>query len=97
MSELVDYTDAFVLCSARNPRQVRAIAEEVRRVAKRDLQISIINIEGLKACRWVLVDVGSVIVHIFEQPFRGFYNLEGLWNDAPRFPLPESAVEEAFP
>lgn len=43
-----------------------------------------IGVEGLEASRWVLVDYGDVIVHVFDEPMRGFYDLEGLWADAPR-------------
>lgn len=90
---LVDYTDIFVLCTARNPRHVQAIAEEVRRVAKHDLSIPCAGVEGLPGARWVLVDFESVVVHVFDQPMRGFYNLDGLWAEAPRMPLPERAAE----
>ena len=94
MRSLVSYTDAFVLCTASNPRQVRAIADHVREVAKRDLNLLPEGVEGTESGRWVLVDFGDVVVHIFDGPLRGFYNLDGLWADAPRLPAPEGA--EAF-
>lgn len=96
---LVDYTDIFVLCTARNPRHVQAIADEVRRVAKRELGIPCAGVEGLPAARWVLVDFESVVVHVFDQPMRGFYNLDGLWADAPRLPFAagEGQPEILFP
>ena len=90
---LVDYTDIFVLCTARNPRHVQAIADEVRRVAKHELSIACAGVEGLPTARWVLVDFESVVVHVFDQPMRGFYNLDGLWAEAPRLPLPEHVSE----
>jgi ribosome-associated protein len=89
MCELVDYTDVFVLCTARNRRHVAALAEDVRAMAKHELGLQCLGIEGLPTARWVLVDFGSVVVHIFDEPLRPFYNLDGLWGDAPRLPVPE--------
>jgi len=97
MRELVYYTDAFLLCSARSPRQVQAVAEEVRRVAKRELGVKITSVEGLEKGRWVLVDLGAIVVHVFEEPWRGFYDLDKLWSDAPRIMLPEPTEEHSQP
>lgn len=91
MNSLVSYTDVFVLCTATNPRQVRAIADAVRQFAKHQLDRLPEGMEGLESARWVLVDFGEVVVHIFDGPLRGFYNLDGLWADAPRLALPEGA------
>lgn len=93
MRGLIDYADVFVICSASNRRQVQAIAEEVRLQAKNDLGLQTVGMEGLQAARWVLVDFGDVVVHVFDQALRGFYNLDGLWSDAPRLPLPEGAEQ----
>lgn len=93
MRGLVDYCDVFVLLTARNRRHVAALAEELRLHAKRELGLQPVGIEGLPAARWVLVDFGSVVVHLFDQPLRGFYNLDGLWTDAPRLPVPPEAAE----
>ncbi len=93
LRHLVDYTDIFVLCSARNRRHVQAIADEVRRHAKQELELACAGVEGLPAARWVLVDFASVVVHVFDQPMRGFYNLDGLWADAPRLPVPDAPAE----
>ncbi len=89
MRGLVDYCDLFVVCTARNRRQVRAIAENVRVHGKRELKLKQHAIEGLEAARWALVDFGDVVVHVFDEPMRGFYNLDGLWSDAPRIEAPE--------
>lgn len=88
MRNLVAYTDVFVLCSARNRRQVQAIAEELRKAGKEQFGRLPQATEGLAAARWVCVDFGTVIVHIFDEPLRGFYDLDGLWRDAPRLPAP---------
>ena len=91
MQGLIDYADIFVICSASNRRQVQAIAEEVRRHAKQELNLLATAVEGYQAARWVLVDFGDVVVHVFDGALRGFYDLDGLWADAPRLPLPEGA------
>jgi ribosome-associated protein len=93
MRGLIDYADVFILCSASNRRQVKAIAHAVRQWSKHELKVLAHGVEGLEAGRWVLVDFGEVVIHIFDEPLRGFYNLDGLWNDAPRLELP--VIEEA--
>ncbi len=95
MRDLVAYTDVFVLLSARNRHQVEAIATAVRHVAKSDFDLECRGTEGLPAARWVLVDFGAVIVHIFDEPLRGFYNLDGLWSDAPRLEPPDDGPAAA--
>ena len=97
MRGLIDYADVFVICSATNRRQVKAIAEEVRRAGKRDHGLTCTAVEGLEAARWVLVDFSDVVVHVFDDPMRGFYDLDGLWADAPRLPLPEGAEQATSP
>ena len=87
MGDLVGYTELFVICSARNRRQAQAIAEEARKVGKELTDAPPHGMEGLQAARWVLVDFGSVVVHIFDEPLRGFYDLDGLWGDARRVTL----------
>jgi ribosome silencing factor RsfS/YbeB/iojap len=94
MRELAGYTDVFVICSARNRRQVQAIAAEARRVAKEQHGI-LAKVEGMEAARWVLADFGSVVLHVFDEQLRGFYDLDGLWRDAPRLPVPELPERES--
>lgn len=89
MRGLIDFSDYFVLCTAQNTRQVRAIAEEVKMVAKRQHETFPVGVEGLDACRWVLVDFADVVVHVFDGPMRGFYDLDGLWRDAPKLDVPD--------
>lgn len=97
MRGLIDYADVFVICSATNRRQVQAIAEAARLKGKHEHGIATVGVEGMQAARWVLVDFGDVILHVFDAPLRGFYNLDGLWSDAPRLPLPAGATEAAPP
>jgi ribosome-associated protein len=83
--ELVEYTDWFVICSARSDRHARAIYDliwdELALEGKKPL-----SSEGVEAGQWILADYGSVVVHIFYEPVREFYALERLWADAPRLP-----------
>ena len=76
-------TDAFVITSAGNGRLVRTIAEEVERQVKAGGGPAPLRIEGLDDARWVLLDYGDFVVHVFLQEVREFYDLERLWADAP--------------
>jgi ribosome-associated protein len=88
------FCDAFLICSASNRRQVRAIADGVVDDLRKQ-GIRPIGVEGLEASRWVLIDFGDVIVHVFDDALRGFYDLEGLWADAKRVSLDLVSVPEA--
>jgi len=79
VTTLADY---FLICSGGNTRQVKAIAEEID--YKLSAQRMFPNhVEGYPDCRWVLMDYGDVIVHIFDSEARAYYDLDGLWGDAP--------------
>lgn len=95
MRGLVSYTDLFVLVTASNRRQVRAIADALKVHAREELGLAADGTEGSEAGRWVLVDFGDVVVHIFDEPLRGFYDLDGLWRDAPRLDVPDVDVPES--
>jgi ribosome-associated protein len=82
------FTDAFLLCSARNGKQARAIAEHLRVLAKHELGAPPFGVEGASYGKWVLLDLPGVVVHVFDEATRRFYDLEGLWADAPRIVLP---------
>ena len=84
---LVSYADCFVICSGTSSRQVQAITDWVESHAKK-AGIRPLSIEGRTLGTWVLMDYGSVVMHIFHEPVRAFYNLEGLWSDARRMPIP---------
>jgi ribosome-associated protein len=77
-------TDAFVIASAPNVRQVRTIAEEVEVKVRAAGGPSPLRIEGLDDARWVLLDYGDFVVHVFLDEVRSYYDLERLWADAPR-------------
>lgn len=82
------YADWFVVVSGRSPRQVAAIAEGVRAALKQSHGLLPVGVEGLETSKWVLVDYGDVVLHVFQENARTFYDLEGLWADAPRRPVP---------
>jgi len=84
-------TDYFVICTARNDRQVRTIAEEVELKLKQ-AGLPAIGVEGAEEGKWVLIDFADVVVHVFQPDERDFYRLEKLWSDAPRLSLPAEVV-----
>ena len=75
--------DAFVITAGTNARQVRTIVEEVEKNVKESGGPSPLRIEGLDDARWVLMDYGDFVVHVFLREVREFYDLERLWRDAP--------------
>lgn len=91
VADLVGYADYFVIVSARNPRQVRAIADGVRQAMKHEHEQLPVGMEGKESGKWVLLDYGDVVLHVFHEGSRAFYDLEGLWADAPRLPVPDDA------
>ncbi|MBI4647624.1 MAG: ribosome silencing factor [Bacteroidia bacterium] len=72
----------FVICHANTNIQVRAIAENIEKHVKNELNENVWHVEGKENSQWLLLDYIDIVVHIFQQPFREFYNLEGLWADA---------------
>jgi ribosome-associated protein len=85
-------TDAFVITSGRNHRQVAAIAEEVEAQVKAAFGIRPIRTEGLAQSEWVLLDYGDFVVHAFLDETRSYYDLERLWSDAPRVEWEDSSA-----
>ena len=83
---LIVITDYFVIASGETDRQVKTIVEEVER-AVRDLGEKPVRREGDADSRWALLDYIDVVVHVFAQEEREYYDLERLWRDAPRVPL----------
>lgn len=87
---LSSLTDYLLLASGRSDRQVQAIAENIRTEFKHQHDIIPLAIEGMDQGRWVLLDYGEIMVHVFQQPVREFYDLEGLWSEAPEVELAQS-------
>ena len=84
VGEVLAITDAFVITSGANARQVRTIAEEVEAKVAEECGPKPLRIEGLDDARWVLLDYGDFVVHVFLEEVRRYYDLERLWSDAPR-------------
>ncbi len=93
VGDLLGITDTFVISSGTNPRQVRTIADEVERLVRESGGGSPIRVEGRDDLRWVLLDYGDFVVHVFSSEARALYGLERLWADAPRVEWDEPAVE----
>lgn len=83
--QLTSITEAFIICSGRSNRQVIAIADHIQTSLKK-LGIKALSVEGKREGHWVLLDYGHVIMHVFYESVREFYDLEGLWMDARRIP-----------
>lgn len=88
-------TDYILIASCGSDRQVQAVAEAIRIGMKDEQNEPPIAIEGMSEGRWVLLDFGNIMVHIFQQPVREFYDLDGLWIDAPEIDLPENHLESS--
>lgn len=85
---LTSITDYFLICSGASDRQVQSIAEGIEeKMAERGERP--LGVEGMGEGRWVLLDYDDVVVHVFQDPVREYYDLEGLWIEAPRIPLAE--------
>jgi len=89
VSDIISVAETFVIASASNVRLVRTIAEEIETQLKAQAGVAPMQIEGLNDARWVLLDYGDVVVHVFLAETRAFYDLDRLWNDAPRVPWHE--------
>ena len=88
LREIASFTEYFLICTGASTRQVQAISNSVEEAllknAKRPL-----HIEGYSSAEWILLDYGDLIVHVFSQASRRFYDLERLWRDAPRVEVKE--------
>ncbi len=86
--KLTSYADSLIIIDALSPRRVTAIAEHLL-LRMKELGRPAGGAEGVKEGEWALLDFGDVIVHVFESKIKSYFNLEGLWADAPRFDLSE--------
>lgn len=94
VSELTSLADYFLICSGRSDTQVQAISQAIEEAMHRAGHKPL-AIEGYRHGHWIVQDFGDVIVHIFFEPVREFYDLERLWAKAPRVPLPEPYETQA--
>jgi len=87
VAELTSIADVFIICSGRSNRQVKAIADSIVVNLKKH-KIKPLSVEGTAEGHWVLLDYGHVVIHVFYEPTREFFDLEGLWVDAKRITTP---------
>jgi ribosome-associated protein len=88
--ELIVITDYFVIASGSSERQVRTLVEEVERAIRERLERKPVRREGEDGWQWVLLDYVDVVVHVFSDEQREYYDLERLWRDAPRIEWAET-------
>ncbi len=83
MRPVCSYTDYFVICTGGNPRQTKAIYDEVREKLKKESGVVPRNVNGEREATWILADYLDVVLHVFTQEARDYYRLEDLWSDVP--------------
>jgi len=88
MKDLTSFADYFLITSGNSTRQVQAISRHLQKTLREE-GFRPFGTEGEQEGHWVLMDYGDVIIHIFYQPVREFYDLEGLWIDAPKISIDE--------
>lgn len=87
--------DYFVIATGTSRRQLHAISEEIDDVLQKQLGDTRLGIEGYEDSRWIVLDYGSVIIHLFDEEARAYYDLESLWADAKLVPLAELGLSAA--
>jgi ribosome-associated protein len=92
LKELSSFADYFIICSGTSDRQVQSIAASIRENLK-EYGIVPLGIEGENIGKWVLMDYEDVIIHVFYEPIREFYDIERLWPDAPRMDVGDDVTE----
>lgn len=90
ISKQTSLFDCFVIVTGTSRRQLHAMAEEINRVLKQDLNEQRLSISGYSESRWIVLDFGGVVIHLFDEESRVFYDLEGLWADGVRVDLTEA-------
>ncbi|MCU0365810.1 MAG: ribosome silencing factor [Bacteroidales bacterium] len=86
--------DYFIISHATSSKQVDSLAWSVEDIVRRETGRKPYHIEGRENCIWVLLDYGDILVHIFQQPYREFYNLESLWADGTLTMLEDKVVKK---
>jgi len=82
--ELIVITDHFVICTGGSDRQIKTIVEEIEKSLREHLDVKPVRREGEGEARWILLDYVDVVIHVFAEEARDYYDLERLWADAPR-------------
>lgn len=94
VTALTSVADYFIVCTGRSDTQVRSICEAIQEALGAEGQKPL-AVEGVAHGQWILMDYGDVVVHIFYEDVREFYNLDGLWSQAPKCELPEPYLTQA--
>lgn len=93
LREVTPLFDYFVIATGASRRQLHAISEEIDRVLEQEMGDKRLGIEGYNESRWILLDYGDVVVHMFDAPTRDYYSLEQLWGGARRIPFDNPPAE----
>lgn len=106
VKDIVQYTDYMVICSATSDRHAVALSDSVEEHLLKEFKDKPVGVEGRTWGRWVLLDYGDIVVHVFHRPVRDYYQLERLFADAPRLELtepkwvadvsPDQLIEQSF-
>ena len=88
LREVADFADFFLIIEGTSAPHVQALADHLRHHAKHELSADCGPLEGLRAAHWVLLDIGDVVIHIFERETRRYYDLEAMWSDATQVEIP---------
>ena len=83
MTPVCTYTDYFVICTGQNPRQSKAIYDEVHGVLKKESRTLPVSVDGAQEAKWIVADYLDVVLHVFTPEARSYYRLEELWGDVP--------------
>ncbi len=89
---LTSFCDWFILCNGSNSRQIKAIGHGIVHDLK-EKGIQPLGVEGMEQSKWILIDLGDILVHVFDENMRGYYDLDGLWVDAPRVPPADLGID----
>lgn len=92
VKEISAFTDYFIICSGASDRQVQALAAAIREKMKKSGGILPLGVEGESHGQWILMDYGDVVIHIFYEPIREFYDIERLWSEAPQMAVGDDVV-----
>ncbi len=87
LTELSDVCDYFLIATTMNAHQADAVVDEIEKKVRENCHEDPLSIEGRAGKRWILMDYGAVVIHVFDQETREFYRIERLWGDAPRVEL----------
>ena len=90
MQKVTSFADYSIVCSGTSDRQVQSIAQAIEENMKKNGFLPL-GIEGERTAQWILMDYADIIVHVFYEPVRDFYDMERLWSDAPRMEIDNDA------